>query len=242
MALIYKICLIFGGIFVLLSILSGIEGAESGSDIEVDHGLDADLDADFDAHIDFDAGADADFDADTDTNFETDVEFASRVTQSDGTLTSHRPSRRRLWLPFFSFRFWTFGSCFFGLTGLLLTSLQNLANVSLSTLEIAGLSAGVGLACGTLIAGVMRILQRRKANSLVRPNDLLGMPGMVTLPFSSTHKGKVEVNVKGHTIDLIAFTDDPREFSLGDRVFVVETKDNRVWVVSEELLKRRRGG
>jgi len=237
MALIYKLCLIFGGIFVLLSILSGVEGAESGSDIEIDNGLDADLDADFDAHIDFDADADAD----ADTNFETDVEFASKVSQSDGTLTSHRPSRRRLWLPFFSFRFWTFGSCFFGLTGLLLTSLQNLSNVSLSTLEIAGLSAGVGLACGTLIAGVMRILQRRKANSLVRPNDLLGMPGMVTLPFDSTHKGKVEVNVQGHAIEFIAFTDDPRKFSLGDRVFVVETKDNRVWVVSEELLKRRRG-
>ena len=211
MSLIYPICFIVGGIFVLFSALGGLEGTETGSGAELDGG------------------------------FETDVDFATGSTSSDdAALSPVRRRRRRLWLPLFSLRFWTFGSCCFGLAGLLLTTAQNVVNLGLSAFGIAVLSGGIGLACGSLVAGIVRTLQQRRADSLVRANDILGLPGTVTLPFGCDRKGKVTINVRGTTIDFVALTDDPKGFKQGEQVFVVEMKGNQLWVVSEELLQRRR--
>lgn len=94
---IYGVCFILGGIFVLLSAIGGLDGVDFAGDVDVD--LDADADADFDA----DAALD-------------DVDV--------GTHAAPAQARRRRWLPFLSLRFWTFAVCFFGLTGLLVTLVQ----------------------------------------------------------------------------------------------------------------------
>ncbi|HSM80315.1 MAG TPA: hypothetical protein VLS96_01455 [Nodosilinea sp.] len=94
--LIYSLCFIVGGIFVLLAAVGGLDGA----DFEVD--FDGDLDpADLDPAVAID-----------------DIDGG---TQIDQTLTA---LRRRWWLPLLSLRFWTFALCFFGLTGLLIALLQ----------------------------------------------------------------------------------------------------------------------
>jgi membrane protein implicated in regulation of membrane protease activity len=94
MMLIYILCLVVGGTFVVLSAVGGLDGADFATD--------------FDAEID--AEAESSFD---------DVDIGTHGTQ---TLPSRR--QRKLWLPFLSLRFWTFALCFFGLTGLLVSLAQ----------------------------------------------------------------------------------------------------------------------
>ena len=104
-------------------------------------------------------------------------------------------------------------------------------------LIVTGISIVVGVVLGALIVWLICIQQRYQAvDSLVRANHVVGRSGTVATPFDSNTPGKVRVNVKGSLVDFIAFTDEPREFSPGDRIFVVAMKRNKVWVVSEDSL------
>lgn len=129
-----------------------------------------------------------------------------------------------------SLKFWTFSICFFGLTGLVLSNLS----LTLAPLVVAIVSVAMGIGCGTLVAGSLRLLQRQKSDSLVRSDDLVGLTGTVELPFDKNSRGKVRLQVKGSLIDSIAYTDESEAFKLGDRVLVVSTEQNRLWVVSAD--------
>ena len=39
-------------------------------------------------------------------------------------------------------------------------------------------------------------------------------------------------------VDLIALTEEDQEFNSGDRVFILQMKGNRVWVVGEESVNQ----
>lgn len=174
---------------------------------------------------------------DFDQDFDADVELLDKSDQSSERPTlriANKRRRRGLGLPFLSLRFWTFGSCFFGLTGVLLS----LLNPTLSASLIAGISIAVGSGLGTAIVWVLRILQRQQADSLIRSDDLLGLPGIVEIPFDRNSKGKVRLNVKGSTLDLIAVTEDNQEFTQGEQAFIVGVEKNKVWVVSEAAFGR----
>ena len=56
--------------------------------------------------------------------------------------------------------------------------------------------------------------------------------GTVELPFNSTSKGKVFLEVGGSTLHLVAQTDEKIQFQPGDSVLVVGRTENRLWVVS----------
>ncbi|MCT7984298.1 NfeD family protein [Laspinema sp. A4] len=138
--------------------------------------------------------------------------------------------KRLFILPFFSLKFWTFGSCFFGLTGLVLNWLRP----EMPPDQVAKLAAGMGIFCGTTMVWILRSLGQRPANSLTRSSDLVGLSAMVLLPFNCESKGKVRVNIKGANVEFMAFTDEPRSFNKGDRVLIVGLKNNRLWVVSDD--------
>jgi membrane protein implicated in regulation of membrane protease activity len=201
METIYWICLVVGGGFVLLSIMGGFDGLDADAD------LDADLDGDIDLSPDVD----------------TDIEFADPGKAS---------SRSRFaWLGMLkSVKFWTFGSCFFGLTG---TVLSRLAVQPILTLILAVL---MGLVCGSAIALTLRSLYRRQVNSLVKTTDLVGLLGTVEVPLSASSRGKVRLQVKGTVIDFIASTTEGREFRPGEPVLVVGMEQNNLWVVSAQEL------
>ncbi|MEA5452148.1 NfeD family protein [Leptolyngbya sp. CCNP1308] len=94
--LIYGVCFIVGGIFVLLAAIGGLDGVDFAGD--------------FDADVDMPTGVG-----------DVGVDDVDVGTQIDQTL---RLLRNRWWLPFLSLRFWTFALCFFGLTGLLINLVQ----------------------------------------------------------------------------------------------------------------------
>jgi membrane protein implicated in regulation of membrane protease activity len=105
-------------------------------------------------------------------------------------------------------------------------------------LIIGGLAVAIGIICGLAIVLLLYIGRRNKvANSLVRPHQILGLYGTVEIPFDAKSKGKVRVNIKGSFVEFIAFTDEPQQFNKGDRVFIVEMKGNKVWVVAKNTLQ-----
>ena len=173
---------------------------------------------------------------DFDQDFDADVELLDKSDPAEKRSILQRANKRRrgLGLPFLSLRFWTFGGCFFGLTGVILS----LLNPALSTTGIAWISIAVGSSLGTAMVWVLRMLRRQQADSLIRSDDLLGLPGIVEIPFDRNSKGKVRLNIKGSTLDLIAVTEDNQEFTPGEQAFIVGVEKNKVWVVSEAAFGR----
>lgn len=207
----YGICFVLGGIFVLLSVVGGFDG----------------LDLDVDSEIEFD-----------------DIDFGTHDLAADRSRQQRQArgakSRRKLWLPCFSFRFWTFGVCFFGLTGLLVTLIEPDLGP-----QVIGLIAGVmGLICGTAAAVVLRSVGmalrsqgKEGINSMITPSDLVGQIGTVEIPFDADSRGKVRLSLKGSTLGFSALTTEQRSFQQGEKVLVIGMEKNKLWIVSTDLLE-----
>jgi membrane protein implicated in regulation of membrane protease activity len=102
---------------------------------------------------------------------------------------------------------------------------------------IALVSIAIGVLCGVLVVIVVKLWRKQHViDSLIVANEIVGLSGTVEIPFDRQSKGKVRITTKGSTIDLIACTDTPKTFQQGDRVFIVEMKGNKVWVIPEEYL------
>lgn len=107
-------------------------------------------------------------------------------------------------------------------------------------LIIGGLAIAIGIICGLAIVLLLYIGRRKQvANSLVHSSQIVGLYGTVEIPFDSKSKGKVRININASLIEFIAFTDEPQQFSKGDRVFIVELKGNKVWVVAKDTLQNK---
>lgn len=209
----YGICFILGGIFVLLSIVGGFDGL----DLDIDSEIEVD-DIDFGTH-----------------DLAADRERSRQQRQARAT-----KSRRKLWLPFFSFRFWTFGVCFFGLTGLLVTLIEP----DLGSQVIALIAGVMGLICGTAAAVVLRSVGmalrsqgKEGISSMVTPSDLVGQIGTVEIPFDTNSRGKVRLSLKGSTLGFSALTTENRSFQPGEKVLVIGMEQNKLWIVSTDLLE-----
>jgi hypothetical protein len=131
-----------------------------------------------------------------------------------------------------SLKFWTFGSGFFGLTGLLLST----THPSLADVLVFAIALLVGSSIGFLAAAVLQTLRRQRVNSLIQPQDWVGAKGTVELPFDAQSRGKVRLQLKGSLVDVIAFTHDTKPLNLGESIVVIGSENNRVWVVSDETL------
>ncbi len=109
----------------------------------------------------------------------------------------------------------------------------------MSLIVIALMAVAIGIFCGGVIVLLIVIQRRRqKVDSMVSANNLVGLYGTVEVPFDSTCKGKVRVNIpgQGSIVDYVACTDESKSFQPGDRVFIVQVKRNQLWVVGEQSL------
>ncbi len=169
---------------------------------------------------------------DFDNDFDADLEFKNSPQEESQIRVTAKTPKRRLWLPFFSFKFWSFGTCFFGLAGLLLWAIQPTMAPLISTI----ISLAFGIFCGTSMASAIRALKEAKIDSLARTSDLIGLSGIVEIPFDKNSRGKVRLNVKGSTVAFGAFTEENKEFAAGQKAFVVGVENNKLWVVSEDSI------
>ncbi len=202
MATVYGICLLVGGVLVFVTVFLGGD-ADAGVEI------DADVDVDVDAGIDADADAAVHGEAD----IKGEADFSTGI-----------------WLPFFSLRFWIFGTAFFGLTGVLLTLLAPYLQWN-SELWIALVSSVLGLSISAASAYTFQWLKRNESNSMVRQKDYIGRTATVTLPVDARSKGKILLDFGNQQIDFIAETDDTNGFQKGDLVTVIEIHDGVARVI-----------
>ncbi|MEM9456713.1 MAG: hypothetical protein AAGF11_21225 [Myxococcota bacterium] len=194
----YLSSLVVGGVFVGLSSV-GAFGREV--DVSDDGDFDADIDGDFDA----DAGADAG--------------QGNAMALADG---SHglAPTRRKLWLPVMSFRFWTFGAAFFGLAGTLLTTLTGLGTVA-----VAAASTGTGVGVGSLSAWLVRWL-RRPVGESVRLRDYSGQVAELVLPLREGGVSRIKLRVQERERTMLAVAPEPLALPAGTRVVVLNIDES----------------
>ncbi len=103
-------------------------------------------------------------------------------------------------------------------------------------LTITGISIALGIFIGALIVWFIYFWRRREViDSLMKPEDLIGLGGIVELPFDRESKGKVRVDVKGSMVDLVALTNDSQGFQVGDRILIIQMEGNKVWVTKNDL-------
>jgi membrane protein implicated in regulation of membrane protease activity len=103
------------------------------------------------------------------------------------------------WTMLASVRFWSFALLAFGLVGTLLTFFGVAAGlVALSIAAVAGVASGV-----FAVTVVSRLLHR-SPESNASYADVLGRLGRVVVPITPDGPGKVRVEIKGTSVDLIA--------------------------------------
>jgi hypothetical protein len=223
----YVFCLIVGGAFVLLSVMSGLGDADVDFDADMDADFDADFDADVDADMDMDMDADADMDMDADADAETGTGGSGDVEMF----------LKRKFNPFVSFKFWTFFLAYFGLTGVVF----EFFGLMESTWGIFGLSLGLGLFAGLFSSYLMHAVNANAVSEGVQERDYRGSPAKVTLPLSKSERGKVRMMVKGKMIEMPAEPADEDEvvFDLNEECFVLDVEDGVAKVIHASALQKK---
>lgn len=124
-----------------------------------------------------------------------------------------------------SMRFWTFFATFFGLTGLVLEGLDLTANLWLAR----SLALLVGLGSGW---GIVRLLQHLAASEVgvvASVSDYVGRIGEVLVRVAPGALGKVRIELKGTTVDVLAVSEDD-VLEPGSHALIVEMRDTQALV------------
>jgi membrane protein implicated in regulation of membrane protease activity len=140
-------------------------------------------------------------------------------------------------LPIFvSLRFWTFLLLAFGLSGTLLHYLD-LANPMI----VLPIAAVLGVVSGLVASLTFRALGRSEANSAASTRETVGQVGKVLIPLDKNSRGKVRIELKGQTVDLLATTDD-EGLEAGQMVLIEEVRETTAHVsrAPAELLPPKR--
>jgi len=203
----YLFTLGLGGVLLIASIVLGGDGEadgeiEVGADADADLAIEGDLDADADAgHVDM---------------------------GQQGLATTHGDAHGAVGgfvAGFLSLRFWTFALAFFGLTGTVLSGLS-LAGPTVTAMT----ASAMGLVIGRGAVAVFHALRASESSMAATTTDYVGKSARVTLGFGPGEVGKVRVQMKGTTVDLLAHTDEPTPFATGDEALIIQISDNKALV------------
>lgn len=166
---------------------------------------DADLDAgDVDLDLDLDADADGGLDKD---------------------LGAHGDLSGFLFL-FLSLRYWIFFLAFFGLTGLVLDMLNLVGSQWLGL----GLAVAMGTVTGLGATSLIRKLGTDTTGRVVTSKDYVGKTARVVVPFEGASYGKVRINIKGNSVDLLATGFNEEGYEGKEEVVIVEMDGPRARV------------
>jgi len=147
---------------------------------------------------------------------------STELRRHRGTSRTGRPRA-----PLASHLFWTSTLSVFGLAGL---GLQNLA---LSTCECSVPLTAIILA---VVAGLIAVLLFGRAatdetNIAADERDFVGKVGRVLVEISSEQLGKVRVNLRSSSVDILARTDETEPFAVGDEALIIHMSDTTAVVI-----------
>lgn len=133
---------------------------------------------------------------------------------------------------FLSLRFWTFGLLGFGMVGTALHHLGLAGRLpSLASAIVIGLISGFGA------SWAFRALVRADTSSGAHADDPIGHVGRVLVACRRGGHGKVRIELRGQTLDLLATTDED-ELASGTEVLIEEVRGTTAHVsrVPPEML------
>ncbi len=232
----YLFSLVFGGVFVALSVVSGLgKEVEIDKDFDVDGDADFDVDTDLDVDIDVDADADFDIDGDADVDLDADADadgdFDKDVDLSDLDDDQDLETQGKRYNPLTSFKFWTFFLAFFGLTGTVMTLLGLLSGEWL----IFAISMFVGLFSGVGVSYTLHVANQSQGAKGVTERDYRGASAKVVIPFQRQNMGKIRLNIGGQIreMEAVALDTDDEEvvFDFDEECFVIDVEDGIARVI-----------
>lgn len=113
------------------------------------------------------------------------------------------------WLPLASLRFWTFFLAFFGATGTALTFIEP----DLGAWVLLAIAVAMGYVCGAAAVSVFRYMRRSQTTSGLAVDDYIGETAVVRVSVARGKTGKVRLEIKGRTLDLLAETEEETPFA-----------------------------
>lgn len=124
-----------------------------------------------------------------------------------------------------SMRFWTFFAAFFGLTGIVLDGLD-LADPIVALV----LAIGVGFLTGWTAVTLIRRLSANDTGVAATVDDYVGKSGELLIAVGPQRLGKVRIELKGTTVDVLAESDD-QSIARGEQALIVEMRGSKAVVV-----------
>lgn len=122
----------------------------------------------------------------------------------------------RLWIHFL-----TFG----GLTGLLLRFSARTGEPLTALISVA-----VGLASGLFARALFSRAAALGSGSILSQKELTGHLGTVLVPFGAAQTGKVRLQVKDETVDVLAVNEEGQDFAMRQEVVILGFRDGRAIV------------
>ncbi len=204
---IYVAAAIFGGVFLVPMLLSGLD--IGGGDLDVE-GAEAELEFDGDVEL-----GDADFDAGGDG-------FDGGAEVGDGPLGA-------VFASLVSFRTLVFFAAFFGTAGLVLTALDyGSITTALSSILVGGFAG----AANSVLFGLVK---NSESTSQLTDRVLQGRAAVVVLPMGEGRPGRIRVDLGGQPQFLVARPVEDgtsQQFDVGASVVVVEIENGTAMVTS----------
>jgi hypothetical protein len=133
-----------------------------------------------------------------------------------------------------SVRFWTFFLAFFGLTGVLLDGLGIVDSGFLT----AVFALGMGSIAGTGATWLIRFLSVDQTGAAPESQDYIGKSVRVIVPVSSVGTGRVRLQLKGSTVDVLATTDE-EPFGSNDEAIIIEMDGTKARIARVDKSPRR---
>jgi membrane protein implicated in regulation of membrane protease activity len=202
MGLAYLFALVVGLGTLLLQVAMGAKGGGDGhGDGDGDHAGDADeLEAEGDGSKELSVGT-------------KDLAVGTKDLGIGGKDLQHDGETSALAL-FLSTRFWIFASLAFGMSGGLIHVFALAGTIT--TFIIAALS---GFASGLFAVLVFQAIKRSSTPTSPSSSDAIGQIGRVLVTCKRGGMGKVRVELRGHSVDMLATTDDT-EIRRGEQILI----------------------
>lgn len=174
--------------------------------------------------MDVDGGVDADHDVGSLNADAGGTEIAPAADHAPGADTA---PAAEFWIPFTSLRFWTYLTAVFGVTGIALTLFARTSEpFTLVVSAISGILMGLGA------SGLVRWLSKNESDSAISEQDLLGAEARVLVAVRGRLPGKVRLQAKGSTVDLVAISES--ELRPGEEVLVIGFEGNHARVARKK--------
>lgn len=213
MLTLYVICAILGGGLILLSALGALGGHDVSHDLASDTG---DFSHDFATDSGSADGADHDVSHDAGPA-DHDVDSSGPNMFTDALAA------------FLSLRFWTYLIGTFGLLGTILTATRSAPDALIPLYAM-----GAAIPMGFLAASLYRVLQRAQTSSSASYQDFLGAEAKVLVAIRGESPGRIRMEMRDETIDMVAVGEEGRQFDVGEQVFVVGLDAHRAKVARRE--------